>query len=353
MNRPIKNIGIISHGLHWNENNGIFDPAKYHQYGDNLEYPFILLKRTLKEKGIEINTLDMHPLDEFDSVLFHNYPLRKYIPAGAIPEELRKAGKKSFLILAENDMKVPENWKTENHIFFDKVFTWSDMLINDKKYIKLMLPVKIPELKEIDLSKKDKLCALIAQNQSVEYPQELYSERIKAIRWFERYHPGDFDLYGFAGWDSDFIKRLSVSSITKLLCLFKPIRRMLDKDYYSSYKGPAVSKNEVLSRHKFAICYENARDMPGYITEKIFDCFFAGTIPIYWGAPNIKDFVPENAFIDKRKYPTYELLYEYITKMPNSEYLDYIENIQKFVSGDKIKLFSAEHFANTLLNNIL
>lgn len=35
------------------------------------------------------------------------------------------------------------------------------------------------------------------------------------------------------------------------------------------------------TKHYF--CFENVRDLPGYITEKIFDCFFAEYIPIYWG----------------------------------------------------------------------
>ena len=352
MNRLIKNIGIICPWRRWNKDNGIFDPAKYHQYGEGLEYPFILLKRTLQEKGIEINTLDTRPLEEFDSVLFFNYPMKKNIPAGATPEELHNAGKKIFLFLFENDLIWPENAKTENHIYFDKIFTWNDLLVDGKKYVKLILPNKIPELKDIDLSKKDKLCALISTNQLVEYPQELYSERVRAIRWFERHHPGDFDLYGH-GWDSDFIKRPSVSSIIKLLCLLKPIRKLLDKDYFSSYRGPIVSKNEVLSRYKFSICYENSRDVPGYITEKIFDCFFAGTIPVYWGAPNITDFIPANTFVDKRNYPSYESLYEYISNMPQKEYEGCIRNIRDYISGEKIKMFSAEHFVDVILNNII
>jgi hypothetical protein len=40
------------------------------------------------------------------------------------------------------------------------------------------------------------------------------------------------------------------------------------------------SKKNTLEKYKFSICYENARDIPGYITEKIFDCFFAGCVPI-------------------------------------------------------------------------
>ena len=34
---------------------------------------------------------------------------------------------------------------------------------------------------------------------------------------------------------------------------------------------------------------ENAQE-PDYFTEKLLDCFICGTIPIYWGAPNISHY---------------------------------------------------------------
>jgi len=36
---------------------------------------------------------------------------------------------------------------------------------------------------------------------------------------------------------------------------------------YTSYKGPFKSKIETLKPYKFSICFENAKDIPGYITE--------------------------------------------------------------------------------------
>lgn len=42
------------------------------------------------------------------------------------------------------------------------------------------------------------------------------------------------------------------------------------------------------------------RGEKGYITEKIFDCFFPGVIPIYWGAENVTDYIPQDTFIDRR-----------------------------------------------------
>jgi hypothetical protein len=73
-----------------------------------------------------------------------------------------------------------------------------------------------------------------------------------------------------------------------------------------AFQGPIKpeEKIQVLSQYKFALCFENCV-FPGYVTEKIFDCFLAGCIPIYFGAPDIEDFVPEGSFIDFRKYKSF------------------------------------------------
>ena len=44
------------------------------------------------------------------------------------------------------------------------------------------------------------------------------------------------------------------------------------------------------------------RDVLGYITEKIFDSFAAWCVPVYWGASNVTDYIPEGCFIDRRKF---------------------------------------------------
>jgi|TARA_B110000114_G_C15076539_1_gene392073 alpha-1,4-fucosyltransferase len=37
----------------------------------------------------------------------------------------------------------------------------------------------------------------------------------------------------------------------------------------------------------------------GYVTEKIFNAFLSGSIPIYDGAPNIMDYIFPNSFIQQ------------------------------------------------------
>lgn len=59
--------------------------------------------------------------------------------------------------------------------------------------------------------------------------------------------------------------------------------------------------------YKFSIACENSSS-PGYVTEKIFISLAAGTIPIYWGDPTIKEFVNEKAIIYVGDYATLDEL---------------------------------------------
>jgi hypothetical protein len=46
-------------------------------------------------------------------------------------------------------------------------------------------------------------------------------------------------------------------------------------------------KLEMLKDHCFHVVIENTR-IPGYFTEKLIDSFMTGTVPIYWGDPDIE-----------------------------------------------------------------
>jgi hypothetical protein len=66
---------------------------------------------------------------------------------------------------------------------------------------------------------------------------------------------------------------------------------------YPYYLGKIDNKLDFLSGHRFSLCCENAR-LEGYITEKIIHCLFCGTVPLYLGAPDIKNAVQDDLFID-------------------------------------------------------
>ena len=62
----------------------------------------------------------------------------------------------------------------------------------------------------------------------------------------------------------------------------------------------ADSKIDTLRRYKFCVAIENSADQH-YVTEKVYDALVAGCVPIYFGAPNVLEYVPHaNAIIDVR-----------------------------------------------------
>ena len=317
-------------------NNRQFDVLDKISNRDNCLYGFYLLRERFKENNIDLSTQDINFTSESQFIIYNEMPKIKDI----FPE------KDNYLIIFESEVIRPDNWNMENHKYFKKIFTWHDKYVDNKKYFKINFSHKITNKVEFNIKNKKKLCIMIVANKFKSHPLELYTERLKAIRWFEENHPEDFDLYGI-GWDKYYFR-----GILSKLNRFNTLREVL-KPKYPSYKGPIKSKKEIYKRYKFAICYENARNIPGYITEKIFDCFFAGCVPVYWGASNITDHIPANTFIDRRNFKSYEELYQYLKNIPEKEYISYLNAIKDFIKSDKIYPFSAGHFADTLINNIL
>jgi hypothetical protein len=87
------------------------------------------------------------------------------------------------------------------------------------------------------------------------------------------------------------------------------------KTLMSIYRGACDSKYEVLSRYRYSLCFENM-SMQGYVTEKLFDCFYAGTIPLYLGAKNIQKLIPPETYVDCRQFASWEDLGEKMMALP-------------------------------------
>jgi hypothetical protein len=60
------------------------------------------------------------------------------------------------------------------------------------------------------------------------------------------------------------------------------LRKSCPVDIYGALGQSINDKEEVLLRYKFNICFEND-DFPGYVTEKPFEAWESGCIPIWWG----------------------------------------------------------------------
>lgn len=311
------------------QNNKIFNVGENTPNKDD-DSPFVLLKKKIKEHNYDLSTNDIHNINQSDLIIYMNMP--KKLPTGDLVN-------RSILLLYENETIKPDNWRMDKHNHFSKIFTWRDDLIDNIKYFKMNHSINFSNSIDKSLSRKQNLCTLIAGNKFYYHPLSLYSKRIEAIRWFETNHPKQFDLYG-VGWD-----KYRYTGHKKLK-IFKPFTKLFFSKY-PSYKGQIKDKFPVLQRYKFSICYENARDIVGYITEKILDCFSAGCVPIYWGATNVTEHIPKECFINKRDFATYEDLYQFINNMSDNQYLSYLNNIEDF-NKNKSKSFSNHFFSENI-----
>lgn len=318
------------------QNNRIFDLSNPVLNRDNCLYPYFLLKEEFKKNNYDIVTCDLLEPALADIVLYNEMP--KPFPIGIDPA-------KSFLMLFETELIRKDNWDFEKHKFFKKIFTWNDKIVDGMKYIKFNFPNELKITPPSLVGRRDFLTS-ISGNKTSHHPLELYSERLDTIKWFEKFHPDKLHYYGI-GWDYPFDVRWQK--------LFKKLHflNFIPKHKSPSMKGKVAEKLSVLRKYKFALCYENAKEIDGYITEKIFDCLFAGTIPVYWGAGNIKKYIPENCFIDRVKFKNNLELYEFLIHKTDEEILTYQKNIDFFLNSEKFKPFSNECFVETITKNIL
>ncbi|MBC7742933.1 MAG: hypothetical protein H7061_12105 [Bdellovibrionaceae bacterium] len=264
-----------------------------------------------------------------------------------MPEDLPLDKYRSYLLLFESELIRPDNWNKQNHQHFQKIFTWNDEYVDQRRYFKFNFTHSGPTC-SVPFAAKTKFCTLIAGNKSVDHPFELYSKRIEAIRWFEKYHPEDFEFYGM-GWD---LHKFTTPLLAKVFNRIPPLRKKFSEKW-PSYRGSVRDKLLVLKNYRFSICYENAYGIPGYVTEKIFDSLSAGCIPIYWGAPNIKNFIPANCFIDRTAFRSYEDLYFYLKAMSASEYDQRLAAISAYLVSEAHRQFEPAANAQSVAGNII
>jgi len=308
---------------------------------DNVFDKYYKLFDEFKKYDYNVATNDINTITKSDIVIYTDIP--KVLPK-------KNTIEKSYLIMMESRLIRPDNFEIDKHKLFNKIFTWDDNLVDNKKYFKINYAFKLPSKIEKRFN-KEKLCCLIVGNKDSNYANELYSERKRLIRWFEESYPEDFDLFG-VGWNEYRFTGIKPIRVFNRIPIVKKIMFKYFGEFYPSYKGKVDNKFEIMQNYKFAICYENIKDISGYITEKILDAMFAGCVPIYLGANNITEHIPKNCFIDKRKFKTYKLLYDYINKMSENIYIEYLNNIELFLNSEKGERFSSKSFAQIIVSKI-
>lgn len=280
------------------------------------------VQKALQEKEVKFNLSKLKGRLKSDDVRYYVVWNKPHAVSQRILQKLPRD--KAILFMWEPPSTLPKLYSRKYLKHFKRIYTWDDDLVDNKRYFKFYYPVLQPMLPDLPSFEEKKLCSFMFSNKRSKHPKELYSEREKVVQFFEDKPQNDFEFYG----------------------------KLWEQKGYKNYRGAPVDKIATLKNYRFSICYENIFDVKGYITEKIFDCFAAGTIPIYWGASNVQDYIPENCFIDRRKFKDNEELYVFLKSMDAATYNDYLDNIRAFLKSDKAQLFSTNMFTTIFLEAI-
>tara|TARA_R110001583_G_scaffold41369_6_gene131702 strand:- start:2642 stop:3550 length:909 start_codon:yes stop_codon:yes gene_type:complete len=90
-------------------------------------------------------------------------------------------------------------------------------------------------------------------------------------------------------------------------------------------ENPIKNKSEGCNDYMFQIAIENTQ-RKDYFADKILDCFITGTVPIYWGCPNIGDYFDKRGILI---FDGYENLQEILESLSEEKYNSMLKYVEK------------------------
>ncbi len=310
---------------------------------DNQLLPFIRLKQYLETRGIPVHTADRLRDGSVNADIKHYWSLGLMdYQALCGRTDVRLRG----FVIMEPPLVAPHLYEALPRLTrdFEHVYLhntagdgYSLCGVDRSRLVKYYVPQPYDDVVRTAWQNEDranKLVVIAGIHNARGRKPEFYSKRIEAVG---RLHPLQaIDLYGH-GWDRWWTRHAATLTYWRHL---RTIRQ--------NYRGAVASKLDTLSQYRFCLCFENM-PMLGYVTEKIFDCFYAGTVPVYLGAQDISDLIPSEAYIDMRDFGSddYGAMWYSIRKMSLQEW-----QRRRSAGRDFIRSVAARQYHDSLINMI-
>ena len=203
---------------------------------------------------------------------------------------------------------------------FDYIFTFDkDLLNRGPKYVKNLIATSRVSGRDAGVCSKDKMLSLIASKQTMTRGHRLRHKIANAIK--DKY---EVDLWGGA---------------------YRPFGNNNDGLTAGAIRE---GKTEPLKDYRFSNAIMNSKE-ENYFTATLVDVFRYGTVPIFWGCPNIGDFFNEKGIMQFSTGPELIKILDSLSDDLYQNKLQYIkENFEiakKYVSMD-------DTFAENLVETI-
>jgi len=341
MKNKLKRIIIIDPSSEHYHQGRLFDPDTPLNRDDCL-LPVIKIRDAFKKQGVSVYTVDFLLSGKIDISLTDQVD---YYSFGYLRdfEEFRKKHPvhlKAFIVIEPptvhprlySELPILTRQFDQVYIYNTEGDAYSLKNVDLSKLSKFYCSQPYHDVLENYWSKSDRLNKIVMivgnHRPSFRYKgnREQYSKRIRAAVGLSKF--GAIDLYGM-GW------KCWWSSRSQWLVYWLHLKTIL-----KIYKGPCLSKYKVLSHYNFSLCFENTQ-MKGYVTEKLIDCLYVGTIPLYLGAPDIADYIPSETFIDCRQFDSWKDLWHFVNQMSASQILEMKEAGRSFIQSKAFDKFYA------------
>lgn len=297
---------------------------------DDMLRPYIRMKEELTHRGVFVDTADRIPLRGAggEKIEYYSFGIMDNI------ESLRKRDDvimKVFCIfeppavMPDLYAALPKLTKVFERVFIHNVHGdgYSLRNVDASRLQKLFWPQPYNHVLECSWAsaERSRKVAVINGNHKSTNCKELYSSRIEAMAALAKHDL--VDLYG-SGWERWW-------SRSSMWWPYWKNRHAISK----IYRGFCKSKFEVFSRYEFCLCFENMV-MEGYVTEKLFDCLYAGCVPLYLGAPNIGEYVPENVYFDVSKAGSWQEVVDFVNNVSPERIQQMRVAGRKFIESERM-----------------
>ncbi len=307
--------------------------------GGAFYLPYRALRDRFAEWGVELHTIDRTQGRDVSFELHVN-------------AQRRLSGRPAYAYLYEDPLVRPRNADLGQLRGYRKLFTWNDEIVDGTHVVKLDIPNDLTPRSSAPWSERDLFCVLIASNKALLRPdvRNLHARRVRIARHFEAAAPELFTLYG-RGWDQPEVPPGVWGRALKRLRHWRG-RFVALPPAFPSWRGPLQAKGEVLRRARFAIAFENVRGSRGYITEKIFDCFVWGCVPVYLGTPGSTAPIPRDCYIDADGFADDAALVAHLRSITPERHAEMQRAITGFLASPAAQRYTNEHFSRTLVDEI-